>query len=198
MTYTGSTRAATGSTIAAQMRSLRLTLAQYRFGDPEAVHPDRDTTVDGNLREHGADLVWRKSVAKRATDVRLEFLHFAERSNHPEIEDRALARAQRCVAPSLSPTVLSDDALEITVEVVGALERAIHILFAEHLAAHGEAPIIGVLVHVIPPGCTRGAQAPRAGFRLRVKENRDRTWRHRLRYWPVRPPQPTPPPLPFP
>src|SRR2546423_301575 len=64
MTYTGSTRAATGSTIAAQMRSLRLTLAQYRFGDPEAVHPDRDTTVDGNLREHGADLVGRKSVAK--------------------------------------------------------------------------------------------------------------------------------------
>src|SRR5262249_24895000 len=105
--------------------------------------------------------------------------------------------AQRVVAPSLSPTILSDDALEIAVEVVGALERAVHVLFAEHLAAHGEPAVIGVLVHIIPPGCTRGAQAPRAGFRLREKEKPARTRRHRLRCWPARPPPATPPPLPL-
>src|SRR5262249_4334595 len=187
------------STTAARVSSPRLGLPQYRFGQPEAVHSDRDTTVDGDLREHRADLVGRKPVAKRPAHVGLEFLHFAERSNHSEIEDRALARAQRVVAPGLSPTILRDDVLEIAVEVVGALERAVHVLFAEHLAAHGEAAVIVVLVlvHVTPPGCTRGAQAPRAGFGLRKKEKRDRTWRHRLRCWPARPPRARAPALPL-
>ena len=42
---------------------------------------------------------------------------------------------------------MGDEALEIAVEVVGALERAIDIVFAEHLAADAEAAVIGVLVH---------------------------------------------------
>src|SRR5207244_1235599 len=116
-----------GSTMAVHVRSPRLGFAQYRFGDPEAVHTDRDTAIDGDLREHRPDLIGRKPVAKRPANVRLEFLHLAERSNHSEIEDRALARAQRVVAPGLSPAILSDDALEIAVEVVGTLERAIHV-----------------------------------------------------------------------
>src|SRR5262249_1408182 len=74
-------------------------------------------------------------------------LHFSERGDHAEIEDRALARGQRVVAPGFTPTILGDEALEIAVEVIGALERAIDIVFAEHLAAHGEAAVIGVLIH---------------------------------------------------
>src|SRR5262245_40682485 len=195
MTYAGS-RAAQSSTTAARVRSPRLGLPQYRFGQPEAVHSDRDTTVDGDLREHRADLVGREPVAKRPANMRLEFLHFAERSNHSEIEDRALARAQRVVAPSLSPTILSDAALEIPLDVVSALGRGVHVLLAVHLAAHAGRSVVGVLVHILPPGCTRGAQAPRAGFRLREKEERARTRRHRLRCSPARPPPATPPPLP--
>src|SRR5262249_5817991 len=196
MTYAGS-RPAQSSTTAARVSSPRRALSQYRFGQPEAVHSDRDTTVDGDLREHRADIVGRKPVAQRPAHVGLEFLHFAERSNHSKIEDGALARAQRVVAPGLSPTILRDDALEIAVEVVGALERAVDVLFAEHLAAHGEAAVIGVFVHVTPPGCTRGARAPRAGFRLRKKEKRHRRWRHRLRCWPARPPLAMAPALPL-
>src|SRR6266849_10107205 len=52
---------------------------------------------------------------------------FAERCDHAEIEDRALARAQRIVAPGLAPAVLRHNALKIAVEVVGVLERAIDI-----------------------------------------------------------------------
>src|SRR5262249_47361283 len=73
--------------------------------------------------------------------------HFPERGDHAEIEDGALARAQRVVAPGFTPAILGDEALEIAVEVVGALESAIDIVFAEHLAAHAEAAVIGVLIH---------------------------------------------------
>ena len=37
--------------------------------------------------------------------------------------------------------------LEVAVEVVGALERAIDVFFAKHLAAHGEAAVVYFLVH---------------------------------------------------
>ena len=82
----------------------------------------------------------------------LEFLHFSERSNHAEIENRALARLERIVAPGLAPAILGDDALEIAVEIVGALERAIDIVLAQHLAADGEAAVIGTLIHVHSSG----------------------------------------------
>src|SRR5262249_33178582 len=150
---------------------------------------DRDATVDGDLREHRADLVGRKPVAKRPTNVRLEFLHFAERSNHSEIEDRALARGQGIVAPSLSPPVLRDDPLEIAVEVVAALEQAVYVGLAESLGAQGESAVNVALVYVVPRGGTRGAQTPRVGFRLAKKERRDRTYRHMLRCWTAGPPR---------
>src|SRR5262249_16973774 len=100
---------------------------------------------------------------------------------------RALARSERVVAPGFTPTILGDDALEIAVEVIGALERAIDIVFAEHLAAHGEAAVIGILIHgSFPPVCARGLQAPRAGFRLRAGETWRRSWPHRWRRWHAR------------
>src|SRR2546430_4651109 len=130
-----------------ERRSCVLALIQYRFSYAEAVHADRDPAVDRDLGQHRADLIGREPVAQRAANMGLEFLHFPERGYHAEIEDRALARAQRVVAPGFAPTILGDEALEIAVEVVGALERAIDIVFAEHLAADAEAAVIGVLVH---------------------------------------------------
>src|SRR5262245_44246979 len=136
-----------GSDVGRPDPSRLLALAQYRFGQAEAVHADRDPAVDRDLRQHCSDFIGREPVAERAANVGLEFLHFSERGDHAEIEDRALARAQRVVAPGFTPTILGDDALEIAVEVIGALERAIDIVFAEHLAAHAEAAVIGVLIH---------------------------------------------------
>src|SRR5262245_51144331 len=118
-------------------------LIQYRFSYAEAVDADRHPAVDRDLGQHRADLIGREPVAERAANVGLEFLHLPERGDHAEIEDRALARAQRVVAPGFTPAILGDEALEIAVEVVGALERAIDIVFAEHLAAHAETAIIG-------------------------------------------------------
>src|SRR3954471_14622413 len=124
-----------------------LALAQHRLGESEAVHADRDAAIDRDLREHRADLVRRQPVAQRAAHMGLEFLHLAERGYHAEVEDRALARAERVVAPGFAPAILRDDALEVAVEIVRALERAIDIFFAEHLAAHGETAVVHFLVH---------------------------------------------------
>src|SRR5215813_10676673 len=168
-------------------RSRLLALVQYRSSNAEAVDADRDPAVDRDLGQHRADLIGREAVAERAANVGLEFLHFPERGDHAEIEDRALARAQRVVAPGFTPAILGDEALEIAVEVIGALERAIDIVCAEHLAAHGEAAVIGILIHgSFPPVCARGLQAPRAGFRLRAGETRRRSWPHRWRRWHAR------------
>src|SRR6516162_1415823 len=127
--------------------SCLLALTQYHLGQAEAVHADRDPAIDRDLGQHRADLIGCEAVAQGAANVGLEFLEFPERGDHAEIEDRALARAQRVVAPGFAPTILGDEALEIAVEVIGALKRAIDIVCAEHLAAHAEAAVIGVLVH---------------------------------------------------
>src|SRR5258708_19524872 len=129
-----------------ERRSCLLALIQHRFSYAKAVDADRDRAVDRDLGQHRADLIGREPVAQRAANMGLEFLHFPERGDHAEIEDRALARAQRVVAPGFAPTILGDEALEIAVEVVGALERAIDIVFAEDLAPHPETAAIRVLI----------------------------------------------------
>src|SRR5262245_54417483 len=119
-------------------------------GDPEAIDPDRKPAIGGDLREHGADLVRREPVAQRAAGVALELLHLPERRDHAEIEDRALTRGERRIAPDLAPAILGQDALEVAVEVVEAVQRAIHISVTQHLAAHGQALVVSLLVHLTP------------------------------------------------
>src|SRR5262245_25824278 len=121
-------------------------------GDPEAVDPDREPAIGRDLREHGADLVGGEPVAQRPAGVALELLHFPERRDHAEVENRALARAERRIAPDLAPAVLRQDALEVAVEVIEAIQRAIHIGVTQHLAAHGHAFVVSLLVHLsLPP-----------------------------------------------
>src|SRR5262249_29832663 len=124
-------------------------------GDPEAVDPDWEPAIGGDLREHGADLVGREAVAQRPASVALELLHLAERCDHAEVENRALARAERRVGPDLAPAVLSEDTLEVAVEVVETIERAVHIGVTQHLAAHGQAFVVSLLVHLSLPLLTR-------------------------------------------
>src|SRR6516225_11354290 len=99
--------------------SCLLALIQYRFSYAEAVHADRDPAVDRDLSQHRADFIGREPVAQRAANMDLEFLHFPERGDHAEIENGALARGQRVVAPGFTPAILGDEALEIAVEVIG-------------------------------------------------------------------------------
>src|ERR1700720_1938169 len=95
--------------------SCLLALAQHRFRDAEAIDPDRNTAIDRDLGEHRANLVGAEAVDEGAADVGLELLHLPERGDHAEVEDRALARGQRLVAPGFAPAILGDDALKIAV-----------------------------------------------------------------------------------
>src|SRR5262245_18526194 len=124
-------------------------------GDPEAVDPDRKPAIGRDLREHGTDLVRREPVAQRPAGVALELLHLAERRDHAEVEDRALARAERRVAPDLAPAVLGKDTLEVAVEVVEAVQRTIYVSVTQHLAAHGQALVVSLLVHLTPLHASR-------------------------------------------
>src|SRR6185503_11639760 len=128
------------------LRVVLLPLGDDRTGVAEAVHADRDAAVDRDLREHGADFVRRHAVVERAPHVGLELLHAAERSDHAEIEDRALARRQCVVAPGLAPAILRDDALEVAVEVVRAGHGLVDIAVARHFAAHFHPDVVDFLV----------------------------------------------------
>src|SRR4029078_2825923 len=88
-----------------------------RLGVTAAIDAAGNAAIDRDLDQHLADLVRGHAVVERAAHVSLEFLHAAERCDHAEVEDRALARRQRIVAPGLAPAILRHDALEVAVEV---------------------------------------------------------------------------------
>src|SRR5262249_44109354 len=119
-----------------------LSLVDDVAGDTEAVNADRHAAIGRDLGEHRPDLVGGEPVAQRAAGVGLEFLHLTEGRDHAEVEDRALARGERRVAPGLAPAVLGDQPLEVAIEVVDAFERAVDISVAQHLAAHGHALVV--------------------------------------------------------
>ena len=67
-------------------------LGDDRFGDTEAIHPFRRTAIDSDLGQCGTDFIRGEPVIECAAHVGGELLHFAERPDHAEIEDRTLAR----------------------------------------------------------------------------------------------------------
>src|SRR4051812_11409039 len=121
-----------------------------RLGVAEAIDAARNAAIDRDLDQHRADFIRRHAVVERAADVGLELLHPAKRGNHAEVEDRALARWQRVVAPGLAPAILRDDTLEVAIEVVGVRHRLIDVFIAGDLAAHLHADVVGFLVHENP------------------------------------------------
>src|SRR5262245_50249008 len=79
--------------------------------------------------------------------MRLELVHPAEASDHPEVQDAALARLQGIVTPYGAPAIRSQQFLELAIEVIGISDGPVHILVAQHLAAHGHSAVIQCLVH---------------------------------------------------
>ena len=124
-----------------------LVLGDDRPRHAEAIDADRRAAIDQHLRQRGADLVRREPVVERAPHVRSELLHLAERGDHAEVEDGALARFECFIAPGLAPAIFGEDALKVAVEVVDVVERAVHIGFAQNLFALGKADVVAFLVH---------------------------------------------------
>src|ERR1700722_2605099 len=76
-----------------------------------------------------------------------ELAHLPDRSDHAECEDAVLATREGLVAPNFAPTIFRRQPLEIAVEVIEVLERAVHICVAQHLTALGETAVVKLLVH---------------------------------------------------
>src|SRR5271166_2188146 len=71
---------------------LSLALAQNAFCYLKAVGADRNPAIDGDLDEHRAQLIRPQAVDSRAADMVGKLAHLAERGDHTESEDAALAR----------------------------------------------------------------------------------------------------------
>ena len=132
------------------------------------------TGVDHHLHERLAQLAERAAVAERTAEVQLELLHAPERGEDREVVETALAVVELRSAPDAAPAVLGHEALEVAVEVVGALHGAIDVLGAQHLTALCQAEIQQLVIHSAPPiglvvanarltACGRRQKAPADG-----------------------------------
>src|SRR6185437_13994851 len=92
----------------------------------------------------------RQSVAHGAAKMRLEFMHFTETGNHPEIEDAAIARLQGFVAPDRAPGKFGQQLLKIAIKVVDIVHVAVDMSVAQNLAPHRYSTIVTCLVHDCP------------------------------------------------
>jgi hypothetical protein len=79
--------------------------------------------------------------------MRLELMHPTETGDHAEVQDAALARLQGVVTPYGAPAIRGQQFLELAIEVVGIGDGPVHILVAQHLAAHGHSAVVQCLVH---------------------------------------------------
>src|SRR6202044_736175 len=127
-----------------------LVLGDDRPRDAEAIDAGRGAAIDRDLRQRGADFVRGEPIGERAAHVGGELFHLAERADHAEIEQRALARFERLVAPGLAPAIFGEQPLKIAVEVVDVLQRAVDVSVAQNLFTFGKAEIVAFLVHGIP------------------------------------------------
>src|SRR5262249_44154644 len=87
-------------------RSSRLRLVDDLPGDAETVNGDGKAAIDGDLGEHGADFVGSEPVVEGTAAVGRAFVHFPQRGEYAEREDRALTQGERGIAPDLAPAVL--------------------------------------------------------------------------------------------
>src|SRR6185312_1779880 len=129
--------------------SLCFRLSQDLFCNPVRIDRRREAAVDGDLPQHRGEFFVRQPVADRPPKMRLELVHPAKTSDHPKIEQAAVARLEIVVAPHRAPREFVQEVLEFAIEVGGVGDGAVDILVAEHPAAHADALFVESLVHCL-------------------------------------------------
>src|SRR5208283_2292929 len=124
-----------------------LALVENGFCCLKAVGADRDPAIDRDLDEHRAQFLRCKAVDLGTADMVGELSHLAERGDHTEGENAALARRQCLLAPYLAPAVFGHQPLKIAVEIIDVCQCAVHIGIAQHLPAFGEPAVVENLIH---------------------------------------------------
>src|SRR5262249_8738310 len=121
--------------------------SQYLLRYAMTVNSGREPAINGHLPKDSGKLVWRKPIAQSPPEMRLKLVHSPEAGDHSKVENAAIPRLERVVAPHRTPTIGGQQFLKLAVEVIGIRDRAIDIFVPEHPAAHRHPPVVQCLVH---------------------------------------------------
>src|SRR5215471_12298123 len=124
--------------------AIRAELVDHGRSGAKRVERRGQAAVDGSLEEHLADLDRRDAVAERAAHVRGELVLAVHGGQHPEVEDAARPPIEALTRPDGAPAVFGDELLDRRGELRHAVERAVEVLGAEHLAARGQTLVVAV------------------------------------------------------
>jgi hypothetical protein len=76
-----------------------------------------------------------------------ELSHLAQRGNHAEGKNTALARRQCLVAPNFAPAIFAHQPLKFAVEIIDVAQRSLYVFVAQNLPTFDQTAIIKILVH---------------------------------------------------
>jgi hypothetical protein len=63
------------------------------------VNGGREPAINGHLPQDSAKLVWRRPIAQCPPKVRLKLEHSPEAGDHSKVENAAISRLERVIAP---------------------------------------------------------------------------------------------------
>src|SRR5690606_25603230 len=139
-------RAGTGCRARARS-GLAVELCEDAPRDTEALDPSRHAGIDGDLMQDGLDLLPRDTVADRAAQVKLPFLHTVEAGDQAEVDHGAGLGRNALVSPDGAPAVLIEHVLKRTIEVVRIRHGFVHVVLAEDRLPLGEARLPDFPIH---------------------------------------------------
>src|SRR5690606_19202212 len=93
-------------------------LLEYLVGVTRGLDGSGHSAVDGDLQNDLLQLIWGEAVANCAAHVQLELGYLAERRDHAEVDEAALARLDAVAGPDRAPAVLGDEFLQLLREFV--------------------------------------------------------------------------------
>src|SRR5204863_4152445 len=105
-------------------------LVEDPLGDRERRVGGWHAGVHGRMQQYLADLLRRDAVAQRGAHVQLELALGAQRREHGERDEAALAPLQARPRPDVAPGEAGDEVLERRAELGRARLRAIDVLVA--------------------------------------------------------------------
>src|SRR6185437_9640872 len=124
---------------------------QNLLGHAVAIDRSREATIDGDLPQDGAEFLGCQTVPQSTAEMRFEFVHTAEASNHAKIEQAAVARLEVLVGPHRTPAKFVEQILKFAIEIIGIGDCPVDIFVTQHLAAHRHALVVECFVHEILP-----------------------------------------------
>src|SRR6185437_644283 len=138
-----SSPAGPGNTIAPKVRigercprSAVLHFLEGLAGIAKTVDSGGDAGIDRDLQEDFLDLVLGQPVLQRRLDVQFQLMRAVEHADHRQIDDAAEAAIDAGAGPQRTPAELGRPLRHGAGEFVGAGDRLVDVVLAQHFLAH--------------------------------------------------------------